>query len=377
MTLYETYERCNETELYQIARAAGLRVVASAKKDELIKFILGEVPPPPEANDIDEWRLAIMGFVIEHRKRLEVQLRCPAKSMDPRACFQCVDEQVVSCLVDNKTNLNLIKLHKKPIDNTQPTGDPMTTAATVLNPENAPRDKEKLKGAGSFQMRKLADSLGMLSDTEKQMAFGKLSPDDRANEIFNRLVEWDKGHGKTTTPGANTAPSSSTTTADAPGTSVTTVDPAAFKAAQDATSNGPGLSSTKRQPKTELTGAKSNGAATGGESDLTALVVSIGALAESAKGQGTVVSQALGELRGVVQAVAPNIEGRIASIQTAILGAMQEQTNTLKYMLMVVLTIAEERGVASRFEILADAVAESANLDAMLREIKGSSGKAA
>lgn len=54
-----------------------------------------------------------MAFIIDHRKVLESQLTCPAKSMNPKACFSCVDAQVISCLVENKKHLRLIELHKK------------------------------------------------------------------------------------------------------------------------------------------------------------------------------------------------------------------------------------------------------------------------
>jgi hypothetical protein len=44
---------------------------------------------------------------------METQLTCPAKSKDPKACFQCVDAQVVTCLVQNENDIALIRRHKK------------------------------------------------------------------------------------------------------------------------------------------------------------------------------------------------------------------------------------------------------------------------
>lgn len=369
MTPYELYERCNETELYQIARAAGLAVLPSASKDELIKYILGEEQPPPVSSEFDEWRLAIMRFVIEHRKTLEVQLRCPAKSMDPRACFQCVDQQVVSCLVENKGNLNLIQLHRKPIEPI--IGDSMTTT-TVLNPENAPRDKEKLKAAGSFRLRRLAESLGMLDTPEQVMAFGQTLPDQRADDIFKRLLEWDaqKKGGAAPANGntANAAPAPAAT-ADAPGASVAAVDPGAFKAATDATAAGPGVA--KRTPKV------ANGASTGSPEDLGALVAMLDAIKTSAANQGTVVSGAIGELKTAVTGLGTSIEGKIDGLQKAIVTAMNAQTDLLKVTLAVVLTIAEERGIASQAEILEAAVGDAGTLEALLKQAKGAAGKAA
>lgn len=113
--LYELFARCNETEAYQIARRAGLNVFPDLPKENLIRCILGEEEPPPRApHDIDLWRLTIMQFVLDHRRKLEAQLKCPAKTMDPRACFGCVDAQVLSCLVHNNANNHeLVQIRKK------------------------------------------------------------------------------------------------------------------------------------------------------------------------------------------------------------------------------------------------------------------------
>lgn len=366
MTPSELYERCNETELYQIASASGLSVAPSMSKGHLIACIVGEELPPKEAHEFDEWRLAIMGFVIEHRKRLEVQLRCPAKSMDPRACFQCVDHQVSSCLVENKQNLHLIRIHKKPIEKPSSEGAIMGTN-TALNAENAPRDKEKLKAAGSFQLRKLADALGMLPGMPEQMAFGKLLPDERVDEILKRLAEVD---GKGGAPAASSAPQTPppSTTAEQPGTSVAAVDPGAFKAAQDATAPGPGVASAgRRQPKEATTNGV--GPATG---ETAALLSAMQALSLATGTQATLLQ----DLKGLTA----GIDSKVQAIATALAAASAEQTKILKYALVAILTVAEERGVASRFEILQDAVTEASNLDAMLIEITGAAkqaGKAA
>lgn len=115
MDLYSHFQSCNETELFQIARRAGLRVLPSLPKERLIRCLLDEEEPPPIGDhSIDEWRITIMQFVLEHRRKIESQLTCPAKTMDPRACFGCVDAQVLSCLVNNEANMNeLVTLRKK------------------------------------------------------------------------------------------------------------------------------------------------------------------------------------------------------------------------------------------------------------------------
>lgn len=109
----ELFEGFNHTELYQSARDAGLNVLPSMRREELISYLTGEAEPPEKPHELDRWRHGIMGFVLEHWRALETQLECPAKSKDPRACFQCIDTQVVTCLVQNENDIQLIRLHKK------------------------------------------------------------------------------------------------------------------------------------------------------------------------------------------------------------------------------------------------------------------------
>lgn len=112
---YRLFDRCNATELYQIARRNGFVVLPSVRREDLIRIIIGEQEPPPlEKHEIDEYRFAIMRFLIDHRRRLETQLDCPARSFQPDACFACVDTQVMHCLTSNgKENQRLIQLRKK------------------------------------------------------------------------------------------------------------------------------------------------------------------------------------------------------------------------------------------------------------------------
>lgn len=111
---YALFERLNHTELYQLARDAGFVVMPSLSREALIHIIIHDQPPPPlEEHTVDEWRLAIMRFIIDHRRVLETQLTCPARTFQPRACFECIDTQVVSCLAANTENIHLIQLHRK------------------------------------------------------------------------------------------------------------------------------------------------------------------------------------------------------------------------------------------------------------------------
>jgi hypothetical protein len=114
MDYYELFSRCNLTELYQIARNSGHVVLPNASRESLVQVIIGDVQPPNVPHDIDETRIAIMKFIIDHRKKLETQLTCPARSFKEDACFGCVDAQVISCLTSNgANNQRLILLHKK------------------------------------------------------------------------------------------------------------------------------------------------------------------------------------------------------------------------------------------------------------------------
>jgi hypothetical protein len=111
---YELFNRCNHSELYQIARRNGHVVFPNASRETLIRLIIGQEISTAIDHDIDEWRLAIMRFLIDHRRMLETQITCPAKSFDPHACFGCVDVQVISCITSNgHENQRLIQLRKK------------------------------------------------------------------------------------------------------------------------------------------------------------------------------------------------------------------------------------------------------------------------
>jgi hypothetical protein len=112
--LYELFNRCNHSELYQIARRNGIVVFPNAPRERLIRLIIGQEVSAATDHDIDEWRLAIMRFLIDHRRALETQIDCPAKSFDPHACFGCVDAQVLNCITSNgPENQRLIQLRKK------------------------------------------------------------------------------------------------------------------------------------------------------------------------------------------------------------------------------------------------------------------------
>ena len=83
---YRLYECANHTELYQIARDVGFVVPPKLTREDLIRIIIHDQPPPAiDEHPIDEWRWAIMHFIIDHRKRLaDWRLRSAADPSFPR-----------------------------------------------------------------------------------------------------------------------------------------------------------------------------------------------------------------------------------------------------------------------------------------------------
>lgn len=111
---YEMFDRCNQTELLQILKRLGISVPPAVPKETLIRVLLGEEEPDANwANVMDSWRHGIMGFLLDHWEVVRSQLECPAKSGDPRSCFQCIDAQVISCITQNPNDENLIQLKRK------------------------------------------------------------------------------------------------------------------------------------------------------------------------------------------------------------------------------------------------------------------------
>ena len=111
---YELLSACNYTELFQVCQRLGLPVSPDLPKDTIIKIILGEEPPPESWSSVmDSWRDAIMAFLLDHWDVVRSQLECPAKSGNPKSCYECIDTRVISCLVDNAPNETLIQLKRK------------------------------------------------------------------------------------------------------------------------------------------------------------------------------------------------------------------------------------------------------------------------
>lgn len=114
--------KLNHTELYQTCRRAGINVLPNATREQLISYLMGEEEPSPideASHPIDAWRHGIIGFLLDHWKTLEPQIKCPAKNLrhptnpDPRPCFGCVGTQVIACVAQNDGKVeHLIQLHR-------------------------------------------------------------------------------------------------------------------------------------------------------------------------------------------------------------------------------------------------------------------------
>lgn len=109
------FSALNHTELYQLCRKAQLQVLPSATREEMVSYLLGEEEPATDTGHaIDSWRIALAQFVIDYWKKLETQVSCPAKSLDPHACFGCTDVRVVACVVENEPSEKYIQIRRPP-----------------------------------------------------------------------------------------------------------------------------------------------------------------------------------------------------------------------------------------------------------------------
>lgn len=129
------WSRANETELLQVCRQRGISVSPGTPKETLIKLIVGEVEPEEvEPNPIDEWRDALMEFLLDYWSVVRGQTGCPAKDLEQWtertpgellirrkpglppgriACRTCTDTQVMCCIVQNAANEKLVQIRRR------------------------------------------------------------------------------------------------------------------------------------------------------------------------------------------------------------------------------------------------------------------------
>jgi hypothetical protein len=98
------FAECNHTELVALAQELDPRACRSTSREDLLRIIAGQEIDLPERS-VDAVRLYIMRFVNRNYDQLRPLLDCPAKTRDPRACFNCLDYQVVECATSSATTL--------------------------------------------------------------------------------------------------------------------------------------------------------------------------------------------------------------------------------------------------------------------------------
>src|SRR5262245_16995654 len=108
LRFYEDLRRCNRTELYQLCKRAGLNPRPGATHEELCELLRGDRAPSTETNEIDLWRPGLKGFVQQRCAVLQPQLTCPIRQ-NIDACKGCLDTQVVTCVVEQRTQEPLIQ----------------------------------------------------------------------------------------------------------------------------------------------------------------------------------------------------------------------------------------------------------------------------
>lgn len=214
----ELFAPYNRTELIQACQEVGISVSPAASREELTGLLTGSIVAA-DPSSLDAWRHGIMGFVLDHWETLSTQLTCPARTKDPRACFGCIDTQVVSCLNSNDQYINEIARHRKE-------ERPMSNEAQQLTISNAPRTVEELAKHPFVDLRRLLKQLEgegdfNLGDVEASRAFYTLKdPIPRAQKVLEVLQKYDaaKGGGAAAeappkkTPGTRAAKAAATPT---------------------------------------------------------------------------------------------------------------------------------------------------------------------
>lgn len=101
-TIAELVKRMNLSELVQVAQGIDERVHRGLGREVLVEVILaGQAPELPE-RAVDKVRLRIMGFILDNWDQVKPLVQCPARTGNPRACFQCTDVQAILCFDENK-----------------------------------------------------------------------------------------------------------------------------------------------------------------------------------------------------------------------------------------------------------------------------------
>lgn len=97
------------SELVLLAQDHDTEAHRGMSREDLIEIIRLPLESLDEASQfplpvrpVNKIRLNIMRYLINHWIQVEPLLSCPARTKDPRACFNCTDMQVVECAAINR-----------------------------------------------------------------------------------------------------------------------------------------------------------------------------------------------------------------------------------------------------------------------------------
>jgi hypothetical protein len=101
----ELLDEVNLSELVLLAQNEDPEAHRGLGRSHLKSIILGDEEEELPLRTINKVRLRIMEFVNTHWLQVRPFVQCPAKTRDPRACFQCTDHQAVECAMSNKDDI--------------------------------------------------------------------------------------------------------------------------------------------------------------------------------------------------------------------------------------------------------------------------------
>ena len=165
-------------------------------RHELIDYILGRkrnIPTYP--HKVDYLRAGIAQWAIDHRAQLK-QVDCPLKTFEVTSCYGCTNAQTYYCFHSNKAHQNGILVRRKIVPE-QPIEETDMLQVTV---ETFPRTLEEINKKTPFLIRKCMIDCGLLPTAEERTAFGALSVQDQARQLYEALRQWDKNHNKQPQP---------------------------------------------------------------------------------------------------------------------------------------------------------------------------------
>jgi hypothetical protein len=182
--------RCNHTELMQVCRNARIPFSPGWSRAQLLAAICGEEFSDSH-NPIDNLRDGIMAFVIDYQADVKSQLTCPARTLEPRACYGCVDAKPLLCLLSERAEVqNLIQVRRKPAPSPTPnTSKEDETMAPTARPFSSLED---------LKQQKRWELLGHLTavtggDPEAQSLASTLEAADLATLVWERYLLTNKG----------------------------------------------------------------------------------------------------------------------------------------------------------------------------------------